>query len=250
MSPEKIVALRFYVLQNRPYKNEFAPTPTDIPTTEWRILIYRYRTDGTYSNQPAVEANLSTDVSMKELQTKFGDCRAFTFQVVDEQKTLLWQGYFSFSPDTILVKIDTEKAMKEGAIIGYPYSLNENEAAFFHEGKIIVVHETQSGFYRLFYVFNFILATGESSTFALESIANELTIRLFPYREDGKYSIYDSPPIIEKSFSGEGIIILDLPINFLRENDNSNDNMYYLQIVDGRGNTIKDEYFTFVPYNP
>lgn len=89
VSPKKIGALRFYVIQNRPYKNEFTPTPTTIPTVEWRILIYRYRTDGAYSNQPAVKTNLSTDVSMKELQTKFGDCRAFTFQVVDEQKTLL-----------------------------------------------------------------------------------------------------------------------------------------------------------------
>lgn len=244
ISQEKIVALHFYILQHSSYVNEFTPAPTTIPTSQWRILIYRYRTNGVYSNQPAIEADLSTDVSMEELQTKFGDCRAFTFQIVDEQKTLLWQGYFSMNNDSIFMKIDPGKAMTEGAIIGYPYSLNENEAAFFHEGRSIIVHEPLSGFYRLFYIYNIRLATP-----GLEANLSELTIRLFPYRDDSNYSVHDSPPIMEKSISGVGVLTIELPIDFLRESINDN-NMYYLQIVDSQGNIIKDENFVFAPYTP
>ena len=224
---------RFSILPERIAVLHFSTVPTTASNSEWRILVYRYRTDGIYSNQPAIEANLSTDVSINELKEKFGDCRAFTYQITDEGKNLQWEGYFSFNPDSILVNIDTTKAMKEGAVIGYPYSFDENEAAFFHNGKFIVINESQSGFYSLFYVFNFVLASGESSALALESIANELTLKLFSYREDGKYSV----PIIEKSFSGEGIIKFDLPIDFLRQN---NGDKYYLQIVGGKGNTVKD----------
>ncbi len=82
-------------------KNELTLTPTAMPTSGWQLLIYRYRTDETYTNQIANKTNLaavdktnndtieivlSADIMMKDLQTKFGDCSAFTFQVIDEQE--------------------------------------------------------------------------------------------------------------------------------------------------------------------
>ena len=242
--PEEIAALRFSVFEHVPYTSEVTPTPTAIPTTDWRVLIYRYRTDGTYSNQPFIETRLSNDLSIKELQTSFGDCRAFTFQVVDGQKSLIWQGYFSFSPDTILVKINTDDVFTKGVILGYPYSLNENESAFFHEGKFISIYEPQGGFYRLFYAFNFMVATGESVSSVFEPIANSLKIRLFEYREDGQYDVSDSLPISGKLVLY--VFTVELPIDFLSENSESN-HKYFLQIVDHKGQSIKDEYIMFIP---
>ena len=244
VSQDKIIALRFYVSLDHPHTNESVPTPTTIPTSQWQLFIYRYRTDGIYSNQPAVEANLSTDVSLEELQAEFGDCGAFAYQLVDEQQSLLWQGYFSLNTDSILIKVDTQKAMKEGVIVGYPYSMNESEAAFFHEGKYIVINEPQSGFYRLFYVYNIMLATPD-----LETDLSELTIKLFPYQDDSNSSIDNSPPIMEKKTSGVGILAIELPIDLMREKTNG-DNMYYLQIVDRQENIIKDDFFIFTPHTP
>ena len=40
---------------------------------------------------------MTADVSMESLQTKFEDCRAFTYQVIDEQGKIHEQGYFSFN---------------------------------------------------------------------------------------------------------------------------------------------------------
>lgn len=240
---DEIVAFRFYVSQDRPNTNESVPAPTPISTAQLQILIYQYRTDGIYSNQPALEANLSTDVSLKDLQAKFDDCRAFAYQLVDEQKSLLWQGYFSMNPDSILVNVDTQTLMKEGGIIGYPYSLNENEAAFFHEGKYITIQEPQSGFYRLFYVYNIRLATP-----SLGTDLGEVTIKLFPYQDGRDFSVNNSAPIMEQMTSGVGILTIEYPIDMLRENING-DNMYYLQILDSQGNVIKDDYFVFTPYN-
>ena len=244
--PDEIAALRFSVFQHVPYTNEVTPTATAIPTTAWRVLIYRYQTDGLYSNQPFIETELSRDVSSNELQTKYGDCRAFTFQIMDEQETLIWQGYFAFRPDMIFVKINTDAAFEEGVVLGYPYSLNENESAFFHEGKFIPIHEPQGGFYRLFYAFNFILATGESASSVFEPIASELKIRLFEYRADGQYDVSHSFPIIGKLILY--VFTVELPIDYLSENLRDK-NLYYLQIVDGEGKTIKDEYIRYIP-NP
>ena|ERR1700752_1067360 len=243
--PDEIAALRFSVFQHIPYTN-VTPTQTAIPTTAWRVLIYRYRTDGLYSNQPFIETELSRDISSKELQTKFGDCRAFTFQIVDEQETLIWQGYFAFRPDTIFVKINTDAAFEEGVVLGYPYSLNENESAFFHEGKFIPIHEPQGGFYRLFYAFNFVLATGESASSVFEPIASELKIRLFEYRADGQYDVSHSLPVRGKLILY--VFTVELPIDYLSENSRDK-NLYYLQIVDGEGKSIKDEYIRYIP-NP
>jgi len=246
-------------------KNELTPTPTAIPTIKWQLLIYRYRTNETYTNQTAIrtsfaavvktysdrlETTLSADVTMKDLQTKFGDCSVFTFQVIDEQGNIQQQGSFSINPHYLFFYQGAIKGnFKDGITIGYPYSLNENETEFFHQDKFITILESQGGFYRISYRFDFVNASGVSAVTEQEKVASQLSIRLFPYGEDGKYSLHDSHPATGFLHAVGGYFIVDLPIDYIRENTN-NENKYYLQIIDGNGKIIKDEYFLFIPYAP
>ena len=253
--PDGFVAVRFLVVLFNILKDELTLSQIASLTRGWHILIYRYRTDEIYSNQPVlvlddlqVEINLDApnlikDVKTEELQAKFGDCRALTFQLVDEKENLE-QGNFVLNPAS-------EKApiAADGGLIGYPYSVHERETVFFREGKFITVQEPQGGFYRLYYMFNFVRATGVTATMEQEALASELTINLFPYQSDGDYSASDSYPVIGEIRSVAGLYTVDFPIDSLKENVNG-DNMYYLQIVDGKGNIIQDEYFIFVPYIP
>ena len=247
-------SVRFFVILSSRLKELTSPQITSL-TRGWRILIYCYRTDEIYSNQPVLvldnlqaeinidAPNLTIDIKKEELQAKFGDCRALTFQVVDE-KGNLEQGNFVLNPAS-------EKApiAADGELIGYPYSVHENETVFLREGKFITVQEPRGGFYRLYYMFNFVRATGVTATTEQEALASELTINLFTYQSDGYYPASDSYPVIGEIHSVVGIYTVDLPIDSLKENVNG-DNMYYLQIADGKGNTIQDEYFIFVPYTP
>ena len=139
--------------------------------------------------------------------------------------------------------------MKNGITIGYPYSLNENETEFFHQDKFVTVRESQGGFYRLSYWFDFVNASGVSATIEQEEVASKLSIRLFPYREDGKYSSQASQALTGFIHAVGGYFIVDLPIDYLRANIN-NENKYYLQITDENGKIIKDDYFLFIPYTP
>ena len=253
--PEGFMALRFLVVLSSRLKDEFTLSQITSLTRAWRMLIYRYRTDEIYSNQPVLvldnlqveinidAPNLTIDIKKEELQAKFGDCRAFTFQLVDE-KGNLEQGNFVLNPAS-----EGGPVAADGGLIGYPYSAFEHETVFLKQGKFITVQEPQGGFYRLYYMFNFVRATGVSATIEQEALANELTINLFSYRSDGDYSASDSYPVIGEIHSVVGLYTVDLPIDSLKENVNG-DNMYYLQIVDGKGNTIQDEYFIFVPYMP
>ncbi len=246
-------------------KNELTPTPTAIPTATWQILIYRYRTDGTYINQPVIETNLATaitpltdrlttslsaDVSMDELQTKFGDCSAFTFQVMDEQEKIQQQGYFSINPHLLFPSGGGLIGnVNDGITLGFPYSLNEKETEFFHKGKFVTINEPKSGFYRLQYVFNFTDASGVQGTAEQENLASELTIKLFSYKDGGNYSAHDSYPAVGTLIHSAGYYQVNLPIDYLKEKVNINDK-YYLQVVDGKGKIIRDEYFLFTPYAP
>lgn len=253
--PGGFTALRFLVVLSSRLKNELTLSQITSLTRGWRILIYCYRTDEMYSNQPVfvldnlqaeinIDApNLTIDVKKEELQAKFGDCRALTFQLVDE-KGNLEQGNFVLNPNS-----EGGPIAVDGGLIGYPYSVYEHETVFFRQAKFITVQEPRGGFYRLYYMFNFVRATGVSATIEQEALANELTINLFPYQSDGDYSASDSYPVIGEIHSVVGIYTVDLPIDSLKENVKG-DNMYYLQIVDGKGNTIQDEYFIFVPNTP
>ena len=246
-------------------KNELTPTPTATSTAKWQLSIYRYRADNIYANQPTIKTNfatvvkaysdrlvtsLSTDVKMKDLQAKFGDCGAFTFQVIDEQGNTQQQGSFSINPHYLFFYEGGIKGnMKNGLTIGYPYSLNESETEFFHQGKFVTIQESQGGFYRLSYRFDFVNASGVSAVTEQEKVASQLSIRFFPYRDDGNYSTHDSHLATGFLHAVGGYFIVDLPIDYMRENNN-NENKYYLQIIDDNGKIIKDEYFVFIPYAP
>lgn len=261
--PSDIELFRFSIdiTASRFTKNEHTPTPTAMPTSGWQLLIYRYRTDETYTNQIANKVNLTTvdktnndimeivssaDIMMKDLQTKFGDCSAFTFQVIDGQERVQQQGYFSINSSSgAYIKGNFQDSLTTG----YPYSISENKTEFFHQGKFVTIYEPKSGFYRLAYLFNFVNASGVSATIEQEEVASKLSIKIFPYREDGKYSIYDSHPAIGILYSGVGLFNVDLPIDYLRENINGK-NKFYLQIMDDKGKIIWDEYFLFIPYTP
>ena len=253
--PDGFVAVRFLVVLFNILKDELTLSQITSLTRGWRILIYCYRTDEIYSNQPVLVLdnlqaeiningpNLVIDVEMEELQAKFGECRALTFQLVDE-KGNLEQGNFVLNPASEKAPIAVD-----GGLIGYPYSVHERETVFFREGKFITVQEPRGGFYRLYYMFNFVRATGVTATIEQEALASELTINLFPYQSDGDFSASDSYPVIGEIHAVAGLYTVDLPIDSLKENVNG-DNMYYLQIVDGKGKTIQDEYFILVPYTP
>jgi hypothetical protein len=253
--PGGFTALRFLVILSNRLNDELTLSQITSLTRGWHILIYCYRTNEIYSNQPVLilddfqveinidGPNLTIDVKKEALQAKFGDCRAFTFQLADE-KGNLEQGNFVLNPDS-----EGPPVAADGGLIGYPYSVHENETVFFREGEFITVQEPRGGFYRLYYMFNFVRATGVTATIEQEALANELTINLFPYQSDGDYSASDSYPVIGEIRSTIGVYTVDLPIDSLKENVND-DNMYYLQIVDGKGNTIQDDYFIFVPYTP
>ena len=158
------------------------------------------------------------------------------------------QGNFVLNPNAGLDNSDeVRNAVDIGVLIGYPYSVYENETAFFRQGKFITIHEPAGGFYRLYYIFNFVLATGITTTSEQEAEASNLTIRLFPYQENGEYFSDNFYPLLGEVDTAWGGFTLDLPIDYLNENVVGN-NSYYLQIVDGKGNIIKDEYFIFVPY--
>ena len=241
-------------------KNELTPTPTAIPTEKWQIIIYRYETDGVYINHPSIATYFKTDVtpytdwlsmfmtadvSMESVQTKFEDCRAFTYQVIDEQGKIHKQGYFSFNynPLGLLGNIN------DGATTGFPYSLNETETAFFHQGKFIVINEPKNGFYRLTYDFNFISASGIYGLDERKKLASEITIRFYPYYDKDNYSTYDGHPATGNLIAAHTLYRVNLPIDYLKENTSIN-NKYYLQIVDGKGKILRDEYFLFVSYAP
>jgi hypothetical protein len=243
-------------------KNELTPTPTALPIEKWKILIYRYETDGVYINRPVIETYFKTnvtpytnkllmymtaDVSMDTVQTKFGDCRAFTYQVIDERGKIHEQGYFSINH--YLVGGGLLGNINDGVTIGYPYSLNEKETEFFHQGKFVTITELKSGFYRLTYDFNFISASGVSGVDELIKLANELTIRFYPYNEEGNYSTYDTYPATGNLIAAASIYRVNLPIDYLKENASIN-NKYYLQVVDGKGEILRDDYFLFIPYAP
>ena len=246
-------------------KSEFTPTPTAIPTAKWQLLIYRYRSDGIYTHQPVFKANfvtaisaqadrltseLSAAVNMKDLRAKLGDCSVFTFQVIDEHRNIQQQGSFSINPHYLFFYEGSVKGnLKNGITIGYPYSLYENETEFFHQDQFVMIRESQGGFYRISYRFDFINASGVSATIEQEEVASKLSIKLFPYREDGKYSSQASQPLTGFVHAVGGYFIVDLPIDYMRANIN-NENKYYLQITDGNGKIIKDEYFLFLPYIP
>lgn len=245
-------------------KNELTPTPTAITASKWQLSIFRYRSDSMYANQPAIKTNfvsvvkaqsdrlvtsLSTDVKMKDLQAKLGNCSAFTFQVIDEQGHVQQQSSFSINPHYLFFYQDGIKGnMKNGVTVGYPYALDENETEFFHQGKFVTIHKSQGGFYRLSYRFSYGDAFGVSGVIKVEEAARQLSIRFFPYRDDGNYSIYDLRPLTGFLHAVVGYFIVDLPIDYMREN--SSGNKYYLQIVDGNEKTIKDDYFEFNPYVP
>ncbi len=138
--------------------------------------------------------------------------------------------------------------LHDGITVGFPFSLNERETEFFHEGKFVTIYEPKSGFYRLNYVFDLTEATGVSATVEQEKVANELTIRFFPYQQEGNYSDGDGHITDGTLVQAAGIYQVHLPIDYLRDNTNGNNNRYYLQVLDGSSKIIREEYFVFIPY--
>lgn len=246
-------------------KNELTPTPTAIPIKKWQILIYRYRTDELYVNQPVIEVNFKTDVipytdrlllymkadvSMETMQSKFGDCSAFTYQVLDEKGKVQQQGNFSINPYLLFSSGGGLIGnMYDGITLGFPYSLNEKETEFFHQGNFIAINEPKSGFYRLIHLFNFTHASGVYGIVQQEKLASELTLRFYPYQDDGSYSVHAAYPVNGGLIHSTDIYRVILPIDYLKENASIN-NKYSLQIVDGKGKILRDENFLFIPYAP
>ena len=182
-------------------KDQRTPTPTALPTEQWKISIYRYQTDGNYINQPAIETDFTTeiipypdkllmfmtaDISMKAMQDKFEDCSAFTYQVMDEEGKVQQEGYFSINPYLLFANGGGLRGfLDDGITLGFPYSLNEKETEFFQQGHFVIINEPKSGFYRLTYTFNFAQASGVSAVAEQEVLASKLTLGFFPYREIG-----------------------------------------------------------------
>ena len=265
--PDGFAAFRF-TMQITAYhfiKSELTPTPTALPTEKWGVYVYRFRTDGNYVDQPFVDVNFTTDVipyhdklvmfmtadvNMDEMRTMFGDSSAFAYQVYNEQGKVQQQGNISINPHVLFHSGGGLIGdFKDGVTLGFPYSTQEREAEFFHQGKFVTIHEPESGFYRLTYTFDLAQASGIFSVSELDAMATKLAISIFPYREDGRYSQSDSYLVTGNAILVGGIYIVELPIDYLKKNSEGT-YTYYLHIEDNGGTTIKDETFMFVPYVP
>ena len=121
---------------------------------------------------------MTADVSMDSVQMKFGDRRAFTLSSYRRAREIHEQGYFSINH--YLVGGGLLGNINDGVTIGYPYSLNEKETEFFHQGKFVNIIELKSNFYRLTYDFNFISASGIYGVDELIKLASELTLEFIP----------------------------------------------------------------------
>jgi hypothetical protein len=88
---------------------------------------------------------------------------------------------------------------------------------------------------------------GTFSDSELEALIDELSVTLFPYRDDGEYAIANSYALLGEVFHGGYVFEVHFPFDWLSEVF-TDDHMFYLRVADGDGNILKEEYFHFVPY--
>jgi hypothetical protein len=147
--------------------------------------------------------------------------------------------------------VDIEReSIEKGVVVGKPNLLQEDKAKFTdRQEEFIVTKEIHGGFYELTYAFDLVEVTAIKATSEMEALADELTIELFPYQEDGEYSAKNSEVLTGEVFSVAGIFYVYFPYDWLTEERND-EQSFYLRISDGEGNIYKEDYFLFVPYTP
>lgn len=242
-------------------RDEFTSSQISSLTSDWQIFIFQYRVDNIYTNQPALildnlqvktdsaHHNITKDLSPKDLQDCLGDYRAFTFHVYDEGHNIKWEGRFSLAPNNA-VPINWDEIKDyfvDGIIMGYPHSRLENETAFVRQDKAITIIEPRDGYYLLYYMFDFSTVTGITATSEQESLAKELNIELFSYRDDGEYSSETPKELRGEVISVAGVSYVYLPIEWLKRTNNYTQPLY-LRITDGDGNIIKENFIQYIPY--
>jgi WD40 repeat protein len=258
------VTLRFIVQLPHRLRSSLSTSDISAGTAGWRMLLQRYRTDYHYADEPAIVLDhmqvesgadfhrLVASVERDALEAAFGDTRAFAAHVVDKNGTDLWHGYFALNPDDGTYGQRPVKAgMPVGVIMGFPYSRHEREAAFSPEGDLLTVREPASGFYRLYYAFDLGRAGGVTTVDEIQELGNSLQIWLTGSAEDGTYESYVDRLLIGDLIPTAGLLLTDLPIDFLREHA-ADDYTYSLQFIDhrGGGRLVHEARFVFVPAAP
>ena len=226
----------------------------------WRVYMYQRRADDDYSDQVALvlddvkdpldsQYTFLVEITLEEIRNQFWDHRDLVYQIVDEAGKVSWQDehylILGLSPPPANHNVD----VAEGLVIGYPNLVSEDTARFTHQGKFIPIKEPQGSFYSLSYAFDFIKASGITATSEMEALADGLAITLFPYREDGEYSIENSYALTGEVSAGGYVFQVHFPFDWLSEVFND-DHMFYLRVADSEGNIYKEEYLHFVPYTP
>jgi len=243
------------------YRDKLTSSQVSFLTSSWYISIFKYRTDQTYSNQPALildnlqvktdsaHHNITVDLNPKDLREQIGEYRAFAFLVFDEAHNIKWKGQFSLAPfGAVPVNWDEIKDdFVDGIVMGYPHSRLENETAFVRQDEVITIIEPRDGFYLLYYFFDFSTVTGITATTEQEALAKELNFNLFSYQDDGDYSAETPEELKGEVISVAGVSNVYLPNDWLKKSNNYVQPLY-LRITDGDGTIIKEDFFRYIPY--
>ncbi len=225
----------------------------------WRVDMHQRRADDDYSDQTAlvlddVKGPLDSlytffvEITLEEIRNQFWDHRDLVYQIIDGSGNVSWQDEHYLILGLSPPPANYGEEVAEGVVVGYPNLVSEDTARFKHQGKFIPIEEPLGGFYSLTYSFDFIEASGTTARDSeLEALIDELSIRLFPYREDGDYAIENSDSLSKEVRIGGHYFDVHLPSDWLSEAFKDT-HLFYLRISDGNEYILKEEYFHFVPY--
>jgi len=249
-------------LSTGPLNNSLTPFQKGLLSSGWRVYLYQRRVDDEYSNQAALvlddvkdphawEHTFDVEFTQEEVLDQLGDHRDLVYQIVDGAGNVSWQGEFYDSTGLSRLPANYDADTAEGVVVGYPKLVSEDTTLFLHQGMFIPIEEPRGGFDHLHYEFDFWKQSGTTMTSSeLIDLMEELSIRVFPYREDGDYAIENSFALSGRTLAGGGPFFrVHFPYDWLSEASKS-DQKYYLRIADGEGNIYIEEYFHFIPHTP
>ena len=225
----------------------------------WRVYMYQRRVDDDYIDRAALilddvkdprdsQFTFFVEITLEEIRNQFWEHRDLIYQIVDGSGNIVWQDEHYLILGLSPPPVNYGEEVAEGVVVGYPNLVSEDTARFKHQGKFIPIEEPRGGFYSLTYSFDFIEASGTTARDSeLEALIDELSVTLFPYRDDGEYAIANSYALSKEVYIGGHYFDVHLPSDWLSE-EIVDKQMFYLRIADGDENILREEYFHFIPY--